>query len=612
MRLLKGLLYTIVAVLILMAASAAYVTQVLDPNALKPTIVKAAKKHQISLELNGPITWTFYPWFGMTIENINARGPNGTIQAERLEGSISLLALFSEIIVIDRLKAVKPQIKLQLASSNTIAPTKQEWPKSPTVVIRELIIDDGEIRGVTPGLALNQVNLSVEELDPSSESRLNLDARINYRDVVLPLNISAGIIPGTNFESLTIQDLRLTSRSLRLTLDGYLSASKRGQFAAEGTIELSEFSLRKWLRAANLPMPDTTDLTTFDHLELQATMKLSDELLALQSLQLTLDDSIVQADVNLNLSPLNLNVSGTLNKLNMDRYIGSTTDKELWIATTDFDLIPGAYKFEIGALQVADTMIQKLNLEIGLQPEEITIGMMDAEIFGGLIRTSGSHLIAPQITNLSGTFDGLLLQQIPREPLLESLSGTMTGAFDLRAAGWTIADFKTSLSGPLHMNVSDGDLGAFNLSESICKSASDSSDKLSDTASVRANFNEGVANITTLTAKISGIPINGAGRFSLVSSALNVQGEASISVAELPENCSALSELRGLRVPLSCRGRILVDKLKCDIDTKSISQFAKKNLKGSTSTVVEKNQNRSLKQESQQEIQNTFKNSLGQ
>ena len=41
--------------IVALAASVAYITQVLDPNDLKPTLVNAAKKHQVQLELKGNI-----------------------------------------------------------------------------------------------------------------------------------------------------------------------------------------------------------------------------------------------------------------------------------------------------------------------------------------------------------------------------------------------------------------------------------------------------------------------------------------------------------------------------------------------------------------------------
>ena len=59
MRIIKVLLILVMISVITLAASVAYITQVLDPNDLKPTLVETAKKQQISLQLNGNITWAF-------------------------------------------------------------------------------------------------------------------------------------------------------------------------------------------------------------------------------------------------------------------------------------------------------------------------------------------------------------------------------------------------------------------------------------------------------------------------------------------------------------------------------------------------------------------------
>ena len=63
MRIFKALLILMMVSVVAVAASVAYITQVLDPNDLKPTLVDTAKKRQIALQLNGNIAWTFWPWF---------------------------------------------------------------------------------------------------------------------------------------------------------------------------------------------------------------------------------------------------------------------------------------------------------------------------------------------------------------------------------------------------------------------------------------------------------------------------------------------------------------------------------------------------------------------
>ena len=95
-----------------LAVSVAYVTQVLDPNDLKPTLVNAAKKQHIQLELKGNIEWTFWPWFGISIEDVRASSNNWSFEADQLEGSLSIFSTFSDTIIVDQLTAVGPKVKL--------------------------------------------------------------------------------------------------------------------------------------------------------------------------------------------------------------------------------------------------------------------------------------------------------------------------------------------------------------------------------------------------------------------------------------------------------------------------------------------------------------------
>ena len=84
MRFVKGFLILMVISIVALAASIAYITQVLDPNDLKPTLVNAAKKYQVQLELKGNIEWTFWPWFGISMDDVRASSNNWGFEADRL------------------------------------------------------------------------------------------------------------------------------------------------------------------------------------------------------------------------------------------------------------------------------------------------------------------------------------------------------------------------------------------------------------------------------------------------------------------------------------------------------------------------------------------------
>ena len=615
MRFVKGLFYTLTALLILAAASVAYVTQVLDPNDLKPTLVKAAANQQINLTIDGQISWTFYPWLGVTAEDVTAESPRGRLQADRLEGSVSLFSLLSDTLVVDRLTAIRPQVELIASQAGTSQPALDASPQSfQPVVIRELAISDGTILGLQSDLALDQVNLQVDSLTPGAESKVSFAGQISYRNAQFPLVFTATITPSIDFDTVTIRNPKLTSRDADIRLDGYVSASLSGGLAAEGQLLVSEFSLRSWLRAANLEAPASEDLSTLNAIAIEAQVKLSDQLLSLKPLTARLDSTQLQGSIDLNMAPLSANVNVSLDQLNLDAYLPPERAEASKGGSVPILLPPGAYQFGADSLQFAGLPLDTLRIELGVQPDEVSLGRLDLSLFGGRIQSTGSHLVAAQVTNLNGTIEGLRLEQMPKSGALASLTGDVAGAFDLRAAGLTLEEAKASLTGPVRLRVAEATLGALNVSEALCQAVgqnqSENTEPL-DTLSLRAVFREGLAEIESLEAKVANVALSGTGRFSLVSTALNLNGQASIPLDGNIGQCIAPAVVRGVFVPLTCQGRIAENALQCGIDRNKLSavigKVAEERLKDEARKAVEKR----LTEQLEGQAQDVLKNLLG-
>lgn len=612
MRFVKGMLYAFTALLIVLAVTVAYVTQVLDPNDLKPTLVKAANNQQISLTIEGPISWTFYPWLGVAAEDVVAESPQGRLQADRLEGSVSLLSLLADTIIIDRLTAIRPQVELtnQGTQDNQSTATTESQFIQP-LVIRELAISEGTILGLQPGLSLDQVNLQLDSLTPGAESAMSFDGQISYRNTQFPLKFTATITPSATFDSVTIRNPELVSRDAKIALDGYASAALGGNFAAEGRLVVKEFSLRNWLRAANLEAPASRDLTTLSAVSLESEVKLSNQLLSLKPLTARVDSSQLTASIDLNLDPLSLNLDATLDQLDLDAYLTQGEPTEVTPSSSQFALLPGAYRLNVESLKVAEISLSALAIELGVQADEISLGRFDVGVFGGTIRSTGSHLIAPQVTNLNGTIEGIQLATLPKSGALQSLSGEVTGAFDVRAAGHQIDNAKASLTGPVRLRIADASLGALNVSEAMCQALGQQSvntETSRDTLSLRAMFREGLADIESLEAQVANIALSATGRFSLVSTALNLNGEAGIPADGNLGLCMAPESVRGFLVPLTCQGRIADNALNCGIDRQRLSgligQAAEQRLKDKAREAVEKQLNQKLEGQAQDLLKN--------
>ncbi len=577
MRFIRVFFILVIVSVVAAAASVAYITQVLDPNDLKPTLVNAAEKQQVRLELQGNITWAFWPWFGISVEEVRASSPNWDFAAERLESSLSVLSLLSDTIVINRLNAIAPRVTVRVAQKDKRSSVQSaaESSKEKTLLVRQLAITDGEIGGLYPELTLSRVQLSVDSLTPETASSLSLSAYLTLGEYQAPLQIQTEIIPTAAFDGITIRRTSINSRDLSVKYDGYLSGSHSGQFSGEGQLSVSEFSLRQWLGAGNLPVPVTMDLDRFDKVSMKSGIKVSNEMASLRPFTLVFDETSIDGRVDLGLQPLNIDLELLADQLNIDQYLVNSKNTE---SDTGYQqpFIPfplGTYKVDIGTLTVAEKLMTDVGIDLGVGTDEITLGRLDAKLFGGELRAAGTYLIAPQISNITGTVDGVQLSQLQFSKPLDTLSGSLQSSFDIRAAGRTSNEMLASISGPFRVKIQNALLGPLNVSDTLCQAVSGNTEVIADSAdtmTVTAEFQEGIAVIDPLKARVANLAIQGRGRISLVSTASNIQGSIQIPTEGVSGSCTVPELLQGVSLPLSCRGQLRKETLKCSIDEKAL------------------------------------------
>ena len=577
MRFVRVFFIFVIVSVVASAASVTYITQVLDPNDLKPTLVNAAQKQQVKLELQGNITWTFWPWFGISVEEVRASSPNWDFAAERLEGSLSVLSLLSDTVVIDRLNAIAPKVTVRVAQKDkrSTVLSAAESSKEKTLLVRQLAITDGEIDGLYPELTLSRVQLSIDSLTPATASNLSLSAYLTLGEYQAPLQIQTEIIPTAAFDGITIRQTSISSRDLSIEYDGYLSGSHSGQFSGEGQLSVSEFSLRQWLGAGNFTVPVTMDLDRFGKVSMKSGIKVSNEMASLRPFSLVLDETSIDGRVDLGLQPLNIDLELLADQLNIDQYLVNSKNRESNTSEQQ-SLIPfplGTYKVDIGALTVAEKLMTDVGIDLGFGTDEITLGRLDAKVFGGELRAAGTYLIAPQISNITGTVDGIQLSQLQFSKPLDTLSGSLQSSFDIRAAGRTSDEMLASISGPLRIKLQNALLGPLDVSDALCQAVSGDMEVIADSAdtmNVAAEFQEGIAVIESLKARVANLAIEGRGRISLVSTASNIQGSIQIPTEGVSGSCTVPELLQGVSLPLSCRGQLRNETLKCSIDEKAL------------------------------------------
>ncbi|GHC15231.1 AsmA family protein [Aidingimonas halophila] len=110
---MRALLRTLLAVIgvlgLVMLGAVVYVTTFFDPNDLKPRLVEVVREHSgLELTLDGPLSWSFYPRLGVSVQEAKARLPDqDTEQAfmafSQAEVSLAFAPLLSGEIAIDGL-----------------------------------------------------------------------------------------------------------------------------------------------------------------------------------------------------------------------------------------------------------------------------------------------------------------------------------------------------------------------------------------------------------------------------------------------------------------------------------------------------------------------------
>ena len=120
-RLLRTLLAAIGILALVMVGAVVYVTTFFDPDDLKPRLIEVVREQSgLELSLEGPLTWSFYPRLGVSVEKAEAWLPEQEIEEEasfaafsRAEVSLSFAPLLRGEIAIDGLTLDEMRLNLE-------------------------------------------------------------------------------------------------------------------------------------------------------------------------------------------------------------------------------------------------------------------------------------------------------------------------------------------------------------------------------------------------------------------------------------------------------------------------------------------------------------------
>ncbi|MCM2131426.1 AsmA family protein [Larsenimonas rhizosphaerae] len=217
--LFRILLAAVGALALLLVCGVVYVTTFLDPNDLKPRLAEAVKAQTgLELSLDGPLSWSFYPHLGVSIEDASARLPNAGAgstpfaSVEKADVEVDFSSLLVGDVSVDGINVSGLQLDLERDGTG-----RGNW---------EQIVDH---MAKTRGTLSNDKERPKKPVSPSraADQPLGIDiaslaingGRVHYSDAASGANYTlseldlkgANVVPGQFFPLSMAFDLESTS-----------------------------------------------------------------------------------------------------------------------------------------------------------------------------------------------------------------------------------------------------------------------------------------------------------------------------------------------------------------------------------------------------------------
>lgn len=344
--------------IVLVIGAVLYLTMVLDPNDYRDDIERLAAKQGVPLEINGDLSWQWFPTLGLSVEGVKVMtGDEALLDAERLAAAVAVMPLFSGNVSIEALEFSGVQVNVWkdkqgrgnwelLQQADTSGATEKktaeaastsatdstdargEAAASPVaLVIERLRLENAQLvyRDLAAGsrIELSDLNLSVDGFDLAGQPFDLKQSAVLKLDGQQPLEISSEGQLGFNLEKqhLTMSDLQLevaankTPMTLELSGDVALET-----LAAQLDLALQPVNLAKWLTQFGIELPEMSAADALSKVSLSSKIVGDDGAWKLNNLSLKLDDTTFAGHAGMSKNgALELVLNG--DKLDLDRYL---------------------------------------------------------------------------------------------------------------------------------------------------------------------------------------------------------------------------------------------------------------------------------------------------
>ena len=675
---IKRLSLLVAGLLAAVAILLAYVMLFVNPNDFKDELKSVAlEKANVNLRLDGDISWSFFPWLGLSLEDIGvALGKDAEIvQFDRAEFGLAILPLLERKIQVNKVNIVNVKARLNkdaqgqgnwqldasegmsssgttgsyASAANTSAASEYTNDENnainknlPDIQLDELRIENAQVQyrdeqsnqliNATLNVQLNDVqwdkawpmvmDIAVTQSDLQGQSPIEAKATLNANlavfpereflsldSLVLSADVESSALPTGSInaklsavkvdvdlpqENVLVDGLNLSSFGVNLDakIQAYQVLSEP-QFSA--VLSVGEFNPRYLLTRLKLPLPEMSDETAMTKARANITVEGDLNSITAQPISIALDETNIEANAVVDLSPLRWDIKVAGKNLNLDRYLPAPIEPnesgskeavtkaqiEQQAASNTSELIPvelirglnGHVGLTFEGLTVKKLKIDKITLDSTQQNGLVTVSPLNIALYKGRVSSKASLDVRGKtpILDVSPAIDGVQIQPLLVDFMdMDKIAGATYLDGDLRARGNRVDDLMSSLQGDLLIDIRKGALVGTNLTKTVCEGiAATRKEKVDeqlfgdDTPFETMRFPAHIVNgrVSTPGLKISsaGIQVTGDGVVSLPDSSLNYQANVSVAGSALDKACRVNEKLTRLAFPIVCKGQFSDD-----------------------------------------------------
>lgn len=534
-KLLKWIIATFIALILIATGAIAFLLFTVDPNDYKSQIETAARKQGVNLAIQGDLAWQLYPQLGLDINQLSFdQQGQASGQINRLTLALNWRELLQRNIAVSSLNIHQADLILNnpflllgfAASPSAEVSTTTEDGTSFTLAIDGVTLSESRFHYQPENgndLLLEDINLALGKVSLENEAfPVELSLETTYEgspttlatrgDLQLDLDnltlaseqlvLDIGYVTEKGKHHLnTLFDLdaqiaqqQVSINNLQLDLDGVpLQGQTTYNWAsstAQGMLISETFNLKQLLSKWQIALPQTESKEAFSQVSFSSTFTINTKGQTETVNLLTVDNQPLDIDLNIDhpnkrlvlaISGDNLDISGysaPASTTDATTEKSSSTNEAAFFAplAAPFELWPGRSQVELrlGSLKTSELTLDNLYANLFGNRQVLRASQFTTDIFGGNIQGTAKvdlRDVVPSF-NLQSSLSNIdLSQALPLLANYSDLSGRLNLEANLAGNGNDPDSILPSLTGSGEFTLQTPYYKATNIEQTFCDAA---------------------------------------------------------------------------------------------------------------------------------------------